>query len=243
MTRLSDFFKDTSIELMDGYRKSSKVKHTSSKGRVREIFIKRFLEKLYPSKFEIGQECEIIDSTQYVSDEADIVICDKTLPIFDYEGTKLFLSAGVFAHIEVKSDLATTLTNALDKSASIKKLKRDVDISMSSGKIKKTYFKRKTIFSCIFAYEGPTKETFKKNIFEYYKKDKEIDNWVDLICVLNKYIMHKNYNTMKLEFLETENNSLLCFFFLLNDIIYSNWRNIIDLAKYFEKEELSYKNF
>jgi hypothetical protein len=229
MAKLQQFFKDTSAILFAEFQRSRSVQHTTLKGRDREVFIESFLKKSFPSKFVIGTG-EILDAKDNVSGQADIIIYDEYMPVFDYSSTKHFLSEGVFAHIEIKSDLTgDEVTKALDITASIKKLEREIKPIMHTGEI------NNKVFSCLFAYSGQTKETFKKHVLEYYKNESSIDNKIDMIAVLNKYIALKNVNTegqLELLFFETASDTLMIFFAILYNAMYKNWMGQPDLNKY-----------
>lgn len=239
MNTLKNFFRNTSKVLNSEFQRSSEVKHAVSKGQDRELFIKNFLTKSFPRKFVIGRG-EILDSNDKRSKQADIVIYDEFMPIFDYGSTKHFLSEGVLSHIEVKSNLTTSeLKKALNITKSIKLLKRDINATMHFGNLPKT------IFSCIFAYNGLTKEKFKEEILKYYNNQKDIENIVDVVCVLNKYVMVKVFNEkekkIEIAFFETKEDSLMAFFARLFDGIQKNWAGIPNLYKYLGK--LNFKHF
>ena len=235
MSTLGAFFENTSNVLESKYKRTATIDNASLKGSDRELFIKEFLEKSFPKKFVIGTG-EILDSSDHRSKQADIVIYDEFMPVFDYGSTKHFLSGGVLAHIEVKSYLSSEeLKRALDITKSIKKLNRDLEYSaMHFGSLPKT------IFSCIFAYDGLTQENLKKSFEDYYKDDENVENMVDAICVLNKYTMLKIFlpkkdsqeRETKIGFLETGADSLMMFFARLFQAMYKNWSGIPDIFKY-----------
>lgn len=229
MEILKKFFRDTSEVLNSEFKRSSGIDNTSLKGQDREIFIKNFLTKSFPKKFVI-ETGEIIDSSNNKSKQADIVIYDEFMPIFDYGSSKHFVSGGVLSHIEIKSNLnSTELTKALDVTKSIKKLNRDIDSTMIIGNLPKT------MPSFLFAYDGVEKETFKRHINEFYKEEKDIDNIIDGVCVLNKYVMLKSMTTegkIVCVFYDTKEDSLMTFFIRLFDAIYKNWQGRPNLYKY-----------
>jgi hypothetical protein len=230
MTTIQEYFRNTSKILSDMYIRSSEVKNTSSKGQDREQFIKDFLEKCFPKKFVIGSG-EVIDFTDAKSRQADIIIYDEFMPILDYGSTKHFLSEGVLAHIEVKSNLTPEqLLKALEITKSMKNLKRDIETAAHIGEM------RKSIFSCSFAYDGISKEKFKETIVEYYKNGEPIENRIDAVCVLNKYVMMNAFdlsdNKLKVGFFETKEDSLLYFFIILCEGIKKNWISVPSIMKY-----------
>ncbi|MBI2548803.1 hypothetical protein HYW21_05630 [Candidatus Woesearchaeota archaeon] len=239
MTIIQNFFRNTSKILKSELERSSEISHSGLKGQNREIFIQNFLTKAFPKKFVIGTG-EIIDSKDKKSKQADIVIYDEFLPIFDYGSTKHFLSGGVLAHIEVKSNLTSgELSKSLGITKSVKSLNRDLDVTANSGSLPRS------IFSCLFAYEGLSKEKFKEKILDIYKDEKMIDNQIDAVCVLNKYVMIKIYDkkekVLKVEFLETNEDSLMVFSTRLFGGMYKSWIGVPNLYQYLG--DLNFKRF
>jgi hypothetical protein len=238
MSKIRSYFKDVSKVLEAQARLSSNVQHKGLIGQNREVFIRNFIKKSFPKKFVIGTG-EIIDSSDNLSKQADIIIYDEFMPTFDYGSSKHFLSGGVLAHIEVKSNLNTDkLNEALEVTKSVKKINRDIDASLHFGDLPKT------INSFIFAYDGVSKETFKKKVLEFYKDEKDMNNVVDAICVLNKYVMVKIFNKDKLVslgFFETQEDSLMAFFGRLFDAMHKNWAGIPNIYKYLG--DLNFKQF
>jgi hypothetical protein len=231
MTLMQDFFKMTSKILEIEYQRSGLLKHAGMKGIEREAFISNFLERTFPKKYIIGTG-EIIDSKNNISKQADIVIYDEFMPIFDYGKCKHFLSGGTLVHIEVKSRLdSEELLNALELIKTIKNLNRDIDSGLSIFPIATN-----KIPSFIFAYEGISKETFKKTFSEFYKDEKNIDMYVDCVCVLNQYTARlafkNNQPPRELHFVNTQEDSLMLFFETLFGLMYKNWLGFPQLDKY-----------
>jgi hypothetical protein len=238
MEILNQFFRETSNVLKEEFSRSSNLKNNSLKGQARELFIKNFLTKSFPKKFVI-KTGEIIDSSNRKSKQADIVIYDEFMPILDYGSSSHFLSGGVLSHIEIKSSLnSAELESALNVTKSIKNLNRDIDAAMHIGHLPKK------IPSFLFAYEGMKKKTFKRKFEKFYKEEKNIDNIIDGVCVLNKYVMVKSRNKKgKIDyvFYETNEDSLMAFFARLFDAIYKNWEGRPNLYKYMGN--LNFKSF
>ncbi len=238
MSKIKSYFKDVSKVLEAQSKLSSNVKHKGLIGQNREVFIQNFIKKSFPKKFVIGNG-EIIDSSDKLSKQADIVIYDEFMPTFDYGSSKHFLSGGVLGHIEVKSNLdSDKLKEALEVTKSVKEINRDIDATMHFGDLPKK------INSFIFAYHGLSKENFKKKIIEFYKNEKNMDNVVDAVCVLNKYVMVKIYNKDKkidLGFFDTQEDSLMAFFGRLFDAMHKNWAGIPNIYKYLG--DLNFKQF
>ncbi len=199
----------------------------------REIFIEDFLTCLFPKKFVIGTG-EVIDSKGRISEQADVIVYDEFMPVFDYGATKHFLSSGVFAHVEVKSILnKQSLEKSLNITKTIKTLERDLeeDVSMVHGELPKK------ISSFIFSYGGMSAESCKKHFENFYKNEIEIDNKIDAICVLNEYIIYKELDRVtgivEFRFKKSKGDTLMLFF---NEVFYAlqkNWAGIPDVSKYF----------
>lgn len=238
MSKIKGYFKDMSKVLEAQSKLSSNIQHKGLIGQNREVFIQSFLQKSFPKKFVIGTG-EIIDSSDKLSKQADIVIYDEFMPTFDYGFSKHFLSSGVLAHIEVKSTLdSEKLKEALEVTKSVKDINRDIDASMHFGTLPQK------INSFIFAYDGLSKEIFKARVQDFYKDETDMNKIVDAICVLNKYVMVKIYNengSVSLGFFDTEEDSLMAFFGRLFDAMQKNWTGIPNIYKYLG--DLNFKEF
>jgi len=219
MTILKKYFEYSSNVLEAMYKNSSLFKHKPTKGLIREGFISNFLEKTFPRKFVISSG-EVIDFKDTISGQADIIIYDESTPIVDYGGLNHFLSDGVLAHIEVKSDLQKSdLEDGLKIIDSIKKLNRGQNKIMFYNDKKNPFVNDdflKFIPSYIFAYEGMKLKTCEEHLKGYYK-DTDISQQLDGICVLNKYTVLKNcVNDKKyLNCCDSGNDSLFYFFLSL----------------------------
>lgn len=230
MNRLQDFFISTSNILKADFDRSAQINHNGDKGKNREYFINNFLKKSFPQKFVIGNG-EIIDSAEQISKQADIIIYDEHMPVFDYGSSHHFLSGGVLAHIEVKSYLDTKeIEDVFQKTASVKILNRDIDSSMSFGHTPTS------IFSCCFAYTGLKKEAFKEKFTEQIKKLGDDKKEINLICVLNEYFVLKWFNQasnrFEFCFVEMKENTLMYFFIHLFNAMQKNWAGIPQINKY-----------
>lgn len=121
MSKLDEYFHHSTNLLKSRYERAAQIEHPLTKGTAREIFIRNFLEDIYPNKYIFG-DGEIIDSQDGISNQADVVIYDEKFPVLEYGPSKHFLVEGVLAHIEVKSNLSGSLDGALSKTKSVKEL-------------------------------------------------------------------------------------------------------------------------
>ncbi|WP_336342778.1 DUF6602 domain-containing protein [Halalkalicoccus ordinarius] len=230
MSKFDEYFRNTSNILQSEYERTSGFDHNTTAGRAREHFMANFLENVYPENFVFG-DGEIIDSAGGISKQADVVIYDEQLPVLEYGLSKHFLSAGVMAHIEVKTDLSSQLEDSLSKVDSIKQLERDIYPLFSAGEVPDS------IFSCVFAYEGPSKETFKQNFRDYYSDQDDKEMYADVVCVLGEYVMinKKVGGSSYIDFLETGKDSLGMFFKKVADAIHKNyWQARPNLEQYMQ---------
>lgn len=213
MNRMQSFFRNTSKVFSAEYERTKSISHSGSKGHNRERFLQDFLEECFPKKYVIGGG-EVLGYNGEVSSQADIIIYDEAIPVLDYLGTKQFLQAGVLAHIEVKSYLnSAKLKEALDVTKSIKKLNSNTNGTRTCGQ------NRDTIFSCVFAYKGLQPSNIRDTLSEYYK-GADSGGFVDIICVLDKYMFrtspnNTNENEMEFNLWGTGEDSLMAFFIYL----------------------------
>lgn len=110
--------------LMAGFYGSNELS-SASKGGERELFVNSFLSQIFPPSFRFGSG-DIIDGYGEKSGQADIVIEYANCMSFPYllGGPRVYLSEGVAASIEVKSNLVGQWDEALETARKIKKLKR-----------------------------------------------------------------------------------------------------------------------
>lgn len=249
MNTMQQFFRDTSAVLTAYFNRSKPIDHNVLKGRDREFFITQFLKQCFPKKYVIGNG-QIMDTMGNTSREADIIVYNESMPLFDYGRTKYFLTDGVLAHIEVKSNLTSSeLRKALCVTESVKKRDRGRKaIGMSSGSsgIQFAEFPL-TIFSCIFAYEGIAAHTFMERLSEYYEGESGcLDNCVDMVCVLGKYtfILNREEEEKPLGCWPTGDDSLMFLFIHLCNAMYQKQHTTFDLTDYLGglKETLEYKS-
>lgn len=173
---LFSYFEDTAKSLVIDYQRSGGLKASKNVGAVRESFCINFLKAVIPSRFTIYQGGEIIDSKGHNTGEVDITILRDDCPKLTYGETDVYLAEGVFAVIDVKSNLSREKFNeSLNKLKAVKELQPNVHRVMSSGA------NLDRPLRCVFAYEGATFKTLMDEINKF--EDGDI---VDYIGVLNR---------------------------------------------------------
>lgn len=170
-----------------------RIGHNLEDGKYREYLMKRVLEKIIPSKYEITNGF-VIDSDNNQSDEMDVIIYDKSYvpPFFDETYTIVPIEA-VIAVIQIK----TTLTNkqlelAVDNLNSIDKLNAKTGGKIISAKGGELLEEQRYLlpYKIIVSY--------KTDINKNYWFEEEMKS-VDMIYILDKkerlVIKHRNSHT------------------------------------------------
>lgn len=109
----------------------------ASKGTERELFIELALRNVIAPPFRIGTG-DITDVDGARSGQVDTVIeyaSSVSLPLVMGMSPRLYLSPGVCAVVEVKSDLKRQWNQVLEKARSVACLRTDTGVTASVGKI------------------------------------------------------------------------------------------------------------
>lgn len=177
---LYKYFDDTAGVLLAEYKRSSQQGASANIGKNREIFCSNFLEKVLPPKLSV-RSGEIWDSENHKTGQLEIIILREDAPSLDVGSENIYLAEGVFAAVEIKSNLdRTKLQEAGRTLLKVKDLKINLGGAISIGKPMKEPLRM------IFAYEGAAWETLTDEIVK--------NNWedvFDLICVLNRGVLIK----------------------------------------------------
>src|SRR5215469_8546890 len=126
------------LQRLQGYRQHLIAVHRSgagmsdtSKGNEREAFVHDFLGATFPTSFRFGTG-DCIDKTGRQSGQLDVVVEYPFLPSFTLGGhSRLYLTEGVAAVIEVKSDVSSQWAQACTTGRNLKALQRQFVIGMS----------------------------------------------------------------------------------------------------------------
>jgi len=169
----------------------------TSLGNAREWIIKFFLRDHLPQNVHII-EGEIFDifseDRESQSKQQDIIIYRNDMPLcgFGSADHKYVPCEGVHCAIEVKSKLTKThFKKALDNLTKTKSLKKHLQV-MEGLRLPN----KDRIYTYIFCYKGPRKETLQKWSDEYEKEkgieEGDLSYIPDGIICLNRYFIHKN---------------------------------------------------
>lgn len=106
----------------------------ATKGNEREVFLREYLQKLFPAhnRFSSGV---IIDSHNLGTGQIDIAVEHPFAPSFPMPASedRLLLAESVAAVIEVKSDLSSQWDQACNTTEKVKPLRRSYGASVSFG--------------------------------------------------------------------------------------------------------------
>lgn len=155
--------------------------HRPSAGSNREGLVADFLSKHLPDKYEISHGL-ILSSEGEFSNQADIVISDKqnNAPLFSDRVEPIWLVEAVYSLIEVKTSLSPSV---IDDCISKCKRFKSINRSLSDRNIERI----KDSLFVIWAFEGPSPETFRDTIAQKYE-GLPTEETPDLIIVPGKYV-------------------------------------------------------
>ncbi len=176
---LLEYFEQKSRTLLAEFELSKQQEASSNLGRNRENFVKNFLKIVLPPRLKNIYDGEIIDKKGKKTGQIDLLIIRDDAPCIDYGGSNSYLVEGVFAVIEIKSNL--NKEKLLEAKTTLKKVS-ELSVNPSSIKMGKFYIDRP--LRILFSYSGSNLETLFKQISEENAFD-----IFDLVCVLDKGVI------------------------------------------------------
>lgn len=175
---LYSYFDKKANELIANFNLTTDQKASRNVGDNREIFINNFLHHSLPPKLSV-RNGEVWDKNGQKTGQLDTLIIRNDAPSLDYGGRNVYLAEGVFAVIEIKSNLTTEklkeAINTLEKVEQLSIPKPTVTIGGHNlGRP----------LRIVFAYFGSSWETIGKYLDENNKGE-----LLDLICILDKGVL------------------------------------------------------
>lgn len=188
---LSEYFEKYANILKVLHEASSLQEASDNLGANRECFHNNFLSKVLPKRL-IVEKGEIWDAHGNKTGQLDTIIIRDDSPKLTFEGERdTFLAEGVFAVIEVKSNLAREkLREAGNTLKKVRDLQQEYPGMMSGGGAGAMI---EEPFRIVFAYEGATEKTIMDEI-----KDNSWHTLFHLICILNRGVYEPNPQFVKL---------------------------------------------
>lgn len=169
---LYDFFYKKTEALLALYNLSGEQKSSINIGDNREIFLNKFLKGSLPKKLSI-EKGEIWDKKGNKTEQLDSIIIRDDCPALDFEGKNVYLAEGVFAAIEIKSNLDSTQLKRAGK-----------NLETKDRAVITTGLRLNRPLRLVFSYKGAKWDTLKSIIDQ--------NNWTDLfdmICILGKGVI------------------------------------------------------
>ena len=171
---LYGYFQSTANLLLADYQRSKGQEASSNIGYNRELLCSRFLERVLPPRLTLRRG-EIWDSQGNRTGQLEIIILRDDAVSLTFGEADTFLAEGVFAAIEVKSNLTRDkMREALDTLRRVKCLAPAGRTSIKSGHVLDRALR------CVFAYEGASWDTLLQE---------DANGVADLICILNRGIL------------------------------------------------------
>lgn len=173
---LYDYFKTSADVLLSEYQRSRNQGASDNLGYNRELFLTGFLSRVLPSRLTVRRG-EVWDARGNRTGQLEIVILRDDCPslTFAFAGADTYLVEGVFAVVEVKSNLTR---GKLQEALGTLRLVKSLDVITSGASITSGPVLHRPL-RCVFAYEGASWNII---VDEVTKPDNA--GVADLVCIL-----------------------------------------------------------
>ncbi|MCA9472280.1 MAG: hypothetical protein MRJ96_03090 [Nitrospirales bacterium] len=175
---LLPYFRKSAELLLTEYSRSCEQNASDNLGHNREVFCSKFLSGVLPNHLRISSG-EIWDSERAKTGQLDlIVVRDDAIPL-DFSGNRrTYLAEGVFAVIEVKSNL--TRTKLVEAGESLERVSHLKVLPCTGIKMGKDATLNRPL-RIAFGYKGATFDTLAEEICS-----RSWHNLFDLVCILDQ---------------------------------------------------------
>jgi hypothetical protein len=179
---LYPYFDDTAKVLMAEFQRSSQQNADVNLGKNRENFCSNFLEKVLPPRLSVRKGGEIWDSKGNKTGQQDIIVIRDDCPCLHVGSEEIYLAEGVFAAIEVKSNLTTDkFREAASSLQKVQSLSIQPPPPLFCEKIHRP-------LKIVFSFKGAKFET----LFECAKAEAINMEAFDIICILERGLLFRN---------------------------------------------------
>lgn len=208
------------------------IDHPGAKGDASELKWIEWLEAYLPKRYKVGKAF-VVDSSNQISDQLDLVIYDQQYTPFVYvdKGTSYIPAESVYAIFEVKQSLNTeNIKYAGEKFESVRRLNRtSAEIYHLGGRSKKEHFRILSGFICLSSDFSPAfSDTSKKHILAL-----ESHQHMDLGCVLQEGSFSVSYDgKSNIEFSSREETLIFFFFRLVTELQKLGTAPAMDIEEY-----------
>ncbi|MFI5218952.1 MAG: DUF6602 domain-containing protein [Bacteroidia bacterium] len=175
---LYSYFEKTAKVLEANYERSADQNASNNLGKNRENFCSNFLANVLPPKLKINSG-EVWDSVGHKTGQLDLIITRDDAPALEFGSDNTYLAEGVFASIEVKSNLdRVKLIEAGNTLSKVEQLKINVGSMITIGKPLHRPLR------IVFSYTGATWETLLDEI-----NKRSWQELFDLISILDQGVL------------------------------------------------------
>lgn len=182
---LFSYFEQSEQLLLAEYRRSRLQQASQNLGSNRELFCNSFLSRVLPHSLKITKG-EIWDGKGNRTGQLDTIVVRDDTPSLAFGDANTYLVEGVFAVIEIKSNLTRQkLQEAIRTLNPVSTLSIHREGLTILSRPPDTILDRP--LRCIFAYEGATWELLLDEI-----RNQNAWELIDLICVLDKGVLIRN---------------------------------------------------
>lgn len=187
-------FQKISRKMRADFDLSAQIKHSGSKGTVRENILRNFLsEGRLPSKYGLGSG-EVVGRVRDTSRQCDVIVYDKLngLTLLYDDSIQVFPIDCVYGIIEVKSTISKAeFFDALEKIKAFKAMTPNGAVSHSVGGGITMTHSRPHPFGMIFAYSlsNNSLDSLVDNLREWEAKT-PANLWPNYVCVLEAGVIY-----------------------------------------------------
>ncbi len=182
---LFEYFEQSEKLLLAEYIRSKLQQASQNLGSNRELFCNSFLSRVLPHSLKISKG-EIWDGKGIKTGQLDTIIVRDDTPSLSFGDANTYLAEGVFAVIEIKSNLTRQkLQEAIETLKPVNALSIYEEGVSILSRPPETILNRP--LRCIFAYESASWEL----LLDEIQKQSAWD-LIDLICVLDKGALIRN---------------------------------------------------
>lgn len=181
-------FQKISDRMRADFEASAQIRHSGSKGTVRENALRKFLEVRLPARYAVGAGEIVGRLRNATSRQCDLIVFDRQngVTLLYDDNIQVFPVDCVYGIIEVKSALSKTeFLDALEKIKLLKSMTPGGSVSLPAAGCFNLIHARPQPFGVVFAYglSGNSLESLVENLREW-EADTPAAFWPNYVCIL-----------------------------------------------------------
>lgn len=186
-------FQKISQRMRADFEASAQIKHSGSKGTVRENGLRKFLEERLPAKYALGAGEAIGRVRDTTSHQCDVIVYDRLngVTLLYDESIQVFPIDCVYGIIEVKSALSKAeFLDALEKIKALKAMAPGGAVSQPVGAYTLVHARPRP-FGMVFAYSlgDNSLNSLVENLREW-EKETPPALWPNYVCILEAGVIY-----------------------------------------------------